>query len=305
MGGATASSTGPDGSEDRGAEVGQPVFSRYWLHNKGPAPMGNQSLAVHVLPTALVLRGGEQGEFVAQVASGSAHATQSGQVEISGPDGWDVEPSGQLFSLSAAASIQVPARLRAPLGCRPGRYFAAVRVAGPAGQAQEDVLTVDVLPALAEAAGAEAVQAGGRRLRDAAALLAKPAPLNHPAGQVEAELEIALETLHLAVGPGGTATIGLLMTNHTAGEVRGELQLLSPVETWPCVGPWAQAFTLGPGQRIRAEASVRGPEPGWLASWALWKVTYFGRLWYSPTVALRLGTEPMASDQSARSGAHG
>jgi hypothetical protein len=267
--------------------------------------MGNQSLAVHVLPTALVLRGGEAGEFMAQVASGSAHVTQAGQIEILGPDGWDVEPSGQLFSLGAGASIQVPTHLRAPLGSRPGRYFVAVRLAGPPGQGQEDVLSVDVLPALAEAAQAEAAQTGDRPPWDAAGLLVKPAPFNHPAGQVEAELEVALGTLDLAVAPGGKATIGLVLTNRTLGELRGELQLLSPVETWPYVGPWAQAFTLGPGQRSRVEASVHSPEQGWLASWALWKVTYFGRLWYSPAVALRLGTEPAAPGQAARPGAHG
>jgi hypothetical protein len=283
----SSGSGGPGGpGEGPGAEVAQPVFSRYWLHNKGPAPMGNQSLAVHVLPTGLVVRGGDAGEFIAQVASGSAHATQSGRVEILAPDGWDVEPSGQLFSLSAAASVQVPVRLRVPPSCRPGRHFVAVRVNGPALQGQEDVLTVDVVPALAEA-GTAGARSGPASAADA--LLAKAAPLGHPGGQVEAELELALETLDVAVAPGERATIGIVMTNRTAAQIRGELQLLSPVETWPYVSPWAQGFALGPGQRSRAEAWVHGPESGWLSSWALFKVTYFGRLWYSPAVALRLG----------------
>jgi hypothetical protein len=286
---AGAGSGGAGGGEDLGAEVAQPVFSRYWLHNKGPAPMGNQSLAVHVLPTGLVLRSGEEGEFIAQVASGSARSTQSGQVEILAPPGWDVEPPGKLFSLSAAASVQVPGRLRVPANCRPGRYFLAVRVNGPADQSQEDVLTVDVLPALAEA---ETGLAKGGHPGGPEGLLAKAAPLTHPGGQVEAELEVALDTLDVAVGAGGTATIGLVLTNRTAAEIRGELQLLSPVETWPYVGPWAQGFALGPGQRSRAEATVRGPGHGWLSSWALVKVTYFGRLWYSPSIALRLGRQP-------------
>jgi hypothetical protein len=287
--GAASAPGGGQPGGDLGGEVAQPVFSRYWLHNKGPAPMGNQSLAVHVLPTGLVLRSGEEGEFIAQVASGSARSTQSGQVEILAPPGWGVEPSGKLFSLSPAASVQVPARLRVPEGCRPGRYFLAVRVNGPADQSQEDVLTVDVLPALAEAETglAKAGHPGGPE-----GLLAKAAPLTHPGGQVDAELEVALDTLDVAVGLGGTATIGLALTNRTAAQIRGELQLLSPVETWPYVAPWAQGFALGPGQRSRAEATVRGPGHGWLSSWALFKVTYFGRLWYSPTVALRLGRQP-------------
>ena len=50
-------------------EPALPVFSRYWLHNKGPAPIGNQSVAAHVLPTALVARAGDFLEVIAQVAS--------------------------------------------------------------------------------------------------------------------------------------------------------------------------------------------------------------------------------------------
>jgi hypothetical protein len=198
--------------------------------------------------------------------------------------------------------MRAPVRLQPPVGCRPGRYFVAVRLAGHAGQAQEDVLTVDVLPALAEAGAAHV---GGHPPWGPGGLLAKPSPFVHPAGQVEAELEVVLETLDLAVAPGGTGTLGLVLTNRTLGELRGELQLLSPLETWPYVGPWAQGFCLAPGQRSRAEASVRGPEQGWLASWALFKVTYFGRLWYSPTVALRLGDELGAPDHVARPGLHG
>jgi hypothetical protein len=260
--------------------------------------MGNQALAVHVLPTALVLRAGEACEFTAQIASGSAHVTQSGQVELLGPDHWDLEPSGQLFSLSAGAFMRVPSRLRVPDGCRPGRYFVAARVVDPAGQAQEDIVTVDVVPALAEAAHED-----GQFPWDPRGLLAKPAPFNHPAGQVWAELEAALETLELAVAPAATATLGLVLANRTLGELRGEVQLLSPVETWPYVEPRTQAFTLRPGERRRIEALVRSPGNGWLASWTLFKVTYFGRIWYSPTVALRLGAEPVALDQSGASGA--
>jgi hypothetical protein len=276
------------------AEVAQPVFSRYWLHNKGPAPIGNQALAVHVLPTALVLRAGETARLSAQVASGSAHATQSGQLQLVGPEGWHVEPPGRLFSLAAGAFVRLPASVEVPEHCRPGRYFLAVRVAGPAGQAQEDIVTIDVVPALAEGEHAE-----GRPAWDARALLTKAVPFNHPADQVWAELEAVVESLELQLGPAEAGTIGLLMANCTKGELRGEVQLVSPVETWPYVGPWAQPFRLGPGERGRVAASVHGPGTGWLASWALFKVTYFGRMWYSPSVALRLGAEPAPGRSAA------
>ena len=35
----------------------QPVYTRYWLHNKGPAPAGNVPVAVHLTPTRVTLRG--------------------------------------------------------------------------------------------------------------------------------------------------------------------------------------------------------------------------------------------------------
>jgi alpha-mannosidase len=41
----------PDGTRlGPSAEPVQPVYTRYWLHNKGPAPMGNLPAAVHLSP---------------------------------------------------------------------------------------------------------------------------------------------------------------------------------------------------------------------------------------------------------------
>jgi hypothetical protein len=106
-----------------------------------------------------------------------------------------------------------------------------------------------------------------------------------------AELEADLETDEIVVAPGAGATLGLRLTNCTAGELRAEVQLLSPVETWPLTGPWVQGVQLAPGEQSRVEVAVRGPSQGGLVSWALFKVTYFGRVWYSPAVSLRLGNQ--------------
>ena len=265
-------------------EPAQPVFSRYWLHNKGAAPMGNQALAVHALATSLVVRPGDGGEFIAQVASGAAQGTYSGQLEIIGPDGWEVDPPSRLFSLAAGAFLRVPVHFRAPQDCRPGRRFLSVRASDGNGQVQEDVVTVDVLGALAEAGELNSDQGA-----DNSRLMFLPAPFGHPAGQVGAELEADLETDEIVVAPGATATIALRLTNCTAGELRAEVQLLSPVETWPLTGSWVQGVHLAPGEQSRVEVAVRGPSQGGLVSWALFKVTYFGRIWYSPAVSLRLG----------------
>jgi hypothetical protein len=246
--------------------------------------MGNQALAVHALATALVVRAGEGGEFIAQVASGTAQGTYSGQLEIIGPEGWEVDPPSRLFSLAPAAFLQVPVRFRTPEDGRVGRRFLSVRASDGNGQVQEDVVTVDVLATLAEAG-----ELNGREGPGNFELMSLPAPFAHPSGQMGAELEADLETDEIAVGPGASANLALRLTNCTAGELRAEVQLLSPVETWPLTGPWVQGVHLAPGQQVRVTAQVRGPRQGGLESWALFKVTYFGRLWYSPAVSLRLG----------------
>ncbi|HUC15358.1 MAG TPA: hypothetical protein VMS00_12970 [Acidimicrobiales bacterium] len=265
-------------------EPAQPVFSRYWLHNKGAAPMGNQALAVHALATALVVRAGGGGEFIAQVASGAAQGTYSGQLEIIGPEGWAVDPPSRLFSLAPAAFLQVPVSFRTPEDCRPGRRFLTVRASDGNGQVQEDVVTVDVLATFAEAGELDGKQVAGQ-----SGLMSLPAPFGHPSGQLGAELEADLETDEIVVAPGASATLALRLTNCTSGELRAEVQLLSPVETWPLTNPWVQGVHLAPGQAVRVTAHVRGPRQGGLESWALFKVTYFGRLWYSPAFSLRLG----------------
>ena len=278
-------------------EVAQPVFSRYWLHNKGAAPLGNRSLAVHVLTTAMVVRAGDSGEFVAQVASGSARTVQSGRLELAGPDGWELRPSSHIFALAPGAYVQVPVRFRVPLATRAGRRFLAVRASDDRGQVQEDVLTVDVLPPLALA-----VSPDGRGEMD----LTGPLPLQRrsatPRARCRPSSKASLTAGSLVVPAGTTASLGLVLANRTSGELRGEAQLVSPVETWPLTGPWDQGFALPPKSSCQLEVVVRAPARGWLSSWALFKVTYFGRLWYSQAVPLHLGTAPAGLRLAASTG---
>jgi len=270
-------------------ERAQPVFSRYWLHNRGAAPLGNQSLAVHLLTTSVALRAGEEFQVVAQVASGAARSHQEGRLELAVPEGWQADPPGRLFSLAPGAFLQVPVRVVVPGAVRPGRRFLSARVSDGAGQVQQDVLTVDVLPALAE--GHKEAGAGP---------LSLPAPFGHPGGQWAQEVELSAGPAELTVVPGGTARAWLRLTNRTMGEIQGEAQFLSPVETWPLAQPWEQGFSLAAGETLTLEATVGAPEAGWLESWAIWKVTYFGRIWYSPAVALKLGPRALPRERAAQ-----
>ncbi|HTW08313.1 MAG TPA: NEW3 domain-containing protein [Acidimicrobiales bacterium] len=256
-----------------GAERAEPVFSRYWLHNKGAAPMGNQAVAVHLLTVSAVARPGDHVEVVAQVSSGAARTTQAGSVEVVVPPGWGASPKAKPYSLAPRAYMQEPVQVSVPPKCQPGRYFVAARTTDAAGQCQEDVMTVDVVARLAPPGGDGQL----------------PARFAHPGSQAAAELEADLEEAQLVVAPGASAEMALLVANHTQGELRGEVQLVSPLETWPLLGPWAQALRVPPRGKARVHARVTAPLEGGLETWALFKVCYFGRLWYSPAVSLRLG----------------
>ncbi len=128
-------------------ELAQPTFSRYWLHNKGPAPIGNQLLAVHLGPTSVHVRsGGEPASFMATVASGAVEEKLAGNLEIVAPPGWAAEPPSRLFNLVPGAWTSLSFRLSPSPDAKPGRFFVGARITDDAGQSQEDVATVDLLP---------------------------------------------------------------------------------------------------------------------------------------------------------------
>src|SRR5262249_58706670 len=64
-------------SEVAGAppERAQPVFTRYWLHGKGPAPAGNMPVAVHLSPSRLVVQPGDSATVRLTVACGPTTAS--------------------------------------------------------------------------------------------------------------------------------------------------------------------------------------------------------------------------------------
>ena len=61
------SGTGP-------VEPAQPVYGRYWLHGKGPAPAGNVPVAVHLSPPMVPLDDGQPAVLRLTVAAGPAPA---------------------------------------------------------------------------------------------------------------------------------------------------------------------------------------------------------------------------------------
>jgi hypothetical protein len=276
-------------------EPAQPVFTRYWLHGKGPAPAGNVPVAVHFSPTRVTLRapavdaegtpaGGPAGPDSAAVdltvACGPSGA--SGTVELVVPDGLtatvqDAAPvPGALLRYDlppgefAAWQVTVSARDSAP----DGRYFVTARITDGLGQALEDA----VLVTIGEAGEPDPDLAPEElffRLQSDVTALAD-----------EVELEALTPPLRLA--PGAAGSLEVRVASRLASELRGEVQLISPVGTWRAAGPWTQPVTAEPGGTATVRFDVTIPAtaaPGW-ESWLLVKLMYFGRVRYSEAVPL-------------------
>jgi hypothetical protein len=278
---------GPGTAGGIGAELAQPVFTRYWLHGKGPAPAGNLPVTVHLSPGHVTLadpaagRAPRPGRLCLSVACGPGGATGEVTLDVppgltvGGPDGG---PPGPLrYALDAGCThwdwdlsvSALPATGR-------GRYFVTARISGEPGQVLEDAVLVTV----GEPPPPSRVMP--RAERDALLVTDMQAR--------EAELEMAVEPAILEVAPGECGTLAVRLVNRTASVIRGESQLLSPWGTWREARPWTQGFTAGPGETVRLRYTVAlpaGARPGsqW---WALAKVMYFGRVRYTESAPIRV-----------------
>jgi alpha-mannosidase len=270
-----------------GLELVQPVFTRYWLHGKGPAPAGNLPVTVHLSPGHVTLADPadvrQPGPRPLRVSVACGHGSATGEVTldvppvlaVTGPDGGAAGPLR--YALDAGCphwewELSVTARP----GTRPGRYFVSARTADDLGQALEDTAVVTV------GAPPPPSRAMPRAERDAllvADLLAR-----------EAEVDVAVEPAVLEVAPGGHAALTVRLANRTASVIRGESQLMSPFGTWHQVAAWTRGFTAGPGETVTVDYAVAVPawaRPGshW---WALAKVMYFGRVRYTECAQIRV-----------------
>ncbi|MFF5210972.1 NEW3 domain-containing protein [Streptosporangium sp. NPDC000396] len=256
------------------AEIAQPVHARYWLHNRGPAPMGYLPVGVGVSP-GLLRTDGEPVEVSVVLASQLGDAAVEGSVTVLGPEGWAVSLGRRPYRLAPGGHLRFPVTLTPPADVEPGLYFVAARIEH-AGHAVEDVATVAVgdLPAV--------LPVPGEIPEDWAAAQGTTAVAGRDTG-----LSVDMVASSLCLAPGGRASLGLTLANRTRGEIRGELQVVSPWGTWDAIAEPIRGFTLpaGGSETITFEVSVpRDADPG--AYWALAKVMWFGRCQYAPTVEL-------------------
>jgi alpha-mannosidase len=280
---AATSEPGTAGSAP-GAETAQPVFTRYWLHGKGPAPAGNLPVAVHVSPDRITLGTGDpaagQARLSVTVAGGPVAAAGRVTLDVppglavTGPDG---APPGPLaYDLAERGHARWDLSVRAVPGAGPGRYFVAARIGDDLGQVLEDAALVTIGEPPGPAPGQPHAEFLATMAADRQALAA------------EAEVELLPAGLKLA--PGECGTLSVRVTNRTAGVIRGESQLVSPFGSWAQARPWTRGFTADPGQTVALGYAVTvpaGARPGthW---WALAKVMYFGRVQYTDCAEIQV-----------------
>jgi alpha-mannosidase len=256
------------------AEPAQPVFARYWLHGKGPAPAGNVPVAVHLSPGMVTLDDGP-GTLTLTVASGPERA--AGVVRLEVPAQIEVAPPGPLrYDLAPLGYQSFELTARARPGTTPGRRFVTAQIDGPAGQLIED----------------SALLAIGQPRPPSRDLPAPDQQAMHDAAETATagELDLSIISPTVLLRPGTAGAVEAVARNRTMSAVRGEAQLVSPHGSWRWAAPWTQGFALAPGAEdtlrfdLAAPATAR-PGEQW---WAIVKIMYFGRVLYSEPVDVRV-----------------
>lgn len=273
-------------------EVTQPSYSRYWLHNRGPAQMGFLPVSLSVSPT-VARTAGRPFEVSMVIANQYVDATATGRLTLDLPPGWTTDQPDRQLRLEPGGYVRHLAYVTPADGTPPGQYFVAARLltgtddlAGGAGvQAVEDVVTVFV------GDSAELTTSLGFGFPPTE-------PPDHGAGAAEGEpgrptgLTVEPATTDLRLTPGEHATLDLTFTNSTHSEIRAELQLASPYGTWSWLPEPLRSVVVPARSELIVRVPVQAPAAATPAhAWVLPKVMWFGRAQYARTVRLEIAGE--------------
>ena len=273
------------------AEPAQPVYADYWMHNKGPAPIGYAPLAVQIAPGRVA--GSGPFKLPVSVASERTDATVAGRVRLVVPAGWTADPPEQVFRLAPGAHLAFEASVSAPKATPAGRHFVAAVIANDDGQTYEDIVTIDFDPDAPEKESGAEVRSPSMALavERAMRLTGLPAANADPGAEPELGGELGVELLatEVVVEAGKRAELRVRLRNTVKGEIRGEAQIISPHETWPLISPWTQGFRVAAGAETTIAFSIAAPL-GFHGGeyWALVKLMYFGRLIYTESVRVEI-----------------
>ena len=239
------------------AETAQPLYARYWLHNRGPAPLGGLPAVAHLHPARVTAEPGGEVAVRLTAASDCSDATLTGTVTLICPEGWSAKPDELPLALRSGEYREADVAVSVPASAAPGLYpvRAQLRITGeevPAAwrQTVEDVCLVEV---------------GACEAAELIYLVEEPA-----------EVELAA---------GDTAALTVRIGSHAGADLALEAHLISPWGTWEWLGPAAMGAVLPAHGATDLRFEVTPPawlEPGrW---WALVRVGCAGRLIYTPAI---------------------
>lgn len=237
------------------AEPVQPLYARYWLHNRGPAPLGGLPAVAHLHPHRVDAGAGEVVALRLTAVSDATDTALHGLVRVLAPSGWDVGVEELPFVLPPGEYLESTVEVAVPAGAT-GLYpvraeLAATGAAIPASwhQTVEDVAVLSV----------------GRHDDRLLRLVADPRDVDVAAGSVA----------QLSVTVGTDAYTDLTVEAH----------LISPWGTWEWLTPNITGGSVPSRGTMELVFDVAPPawtEPGrW---WALVRIAAAGELVYSPAV---------------------
>ncbi|MCW2688278.1 MAG: alpha-mannosidase [Mycobacterium sp.] len=241
------------------AEAAQPLYARYWLHNRGPAPLGGLPAVAHLHPHAVEVAADAKVVLRLTAASDCTDAVLRGTVRLRCPDGWSSSATELPFELPPGEHVETDIVLTIPPDTAPGCYPVRAQLTVSSSpdrdlptawrQVVEDVCTVTV----------------GSTAAELLRLIGGPE--------------------EVAVTAGETARLGVVVGTDAHADLAVEAHLISPWGTWEWIGPAAVGAVLPAGGTVELGFDVAPPawlEPGqW---WALVRIGCAGRLVYSPAV---------------------
>jgi alpha-mannosidase len=237
------------------AETCQPLYARYWLHNRGPAPLGGLPAVAHLQPHRLAAAAGADIPLRLTAASDSCDAVLPGAVRLVCPPGWSASPAELPFTLRPGEYLDADLTLTMPADTAAGLYPVRAQLQVSGGdlppswrQVVEDVCLISVGEANAD---------------EVLRLLDGPGDVAVTAGEAA--------RLTVTVGTDACADLSI------------EAHLISPWGTWEWLGPPTLGAVLPARGSVELGFDVSPPpwvQPGqW---WALIRVGCAGRLVYSP-----------------------
>ncbi|MCV7227497.1 NEW3 domain-containing protein [Mycolicibacterium komossense] len=241
-------------------EAAQPLFARYWLHNRGPAPLGGLPAVAHLQPHRREAAAGEAVTLRLTAASDCTDAALTGTVRMRCPPGWSVIPAELQFEMAPGSFLEADLAVAIPADAVPGCYPVRAQ------------LTLD---------GADLPAAWRQTVEDVCLV-----SVGGGGGDV---LRIINEPSDIEVVAGESDRLTVTIESGARGDLALEAHLISPWGTWEWIGPAATGAVLPAAGTAELAFDVTPPpwtEPGqW---WALVRVACAGELLYSPAVRVRV-----------------